>query len=73
MHGPNFNSRKRKKSDRVYCVFVLASHATQGLVALKIGRGTSFLYSGVQRPSSAAEKVSVVCGTNNHMKSEMLS
>ena len=63
----------KKKSDRVYCVFVLASHATQGLVALKIGRGTSFLYSGVQRPSSAAEKVSVVCGTNNHMKSKMLS
>ena len=25
------------------------------------------------RPSSAAEKVSIVCGTNNHMKSEMLS
>ena len=25
------------------------------------------------RPSSVAEKVSIVCGTNNHMKSEMLS
>ena len=25
------------------------------------------------RPSSAAEKVSIVCGTNNHVKSEMLS
>ena len=24
-------------------------------------------------PSSAAEKVSIVCGTNNHVKSEMLS
>ena len=29
MHGPNFNSQK-KKSDRVYCVFVLASHTTAG-------------------------------------------
>ena len=25
------------------------------------------------RPSSAAEKVSIVCGTNNHVKNEMLS
>ena len=25
------------------------------------------------RPSSAAEKVSIVCGTNKHVKSEMLS
>ena len=25
------------------------------------------------RPSSAAEKVSIVCGTNNHVQSEMLS
>ena len=25
------------------------------------------------QPSSAAEKVSIVCGTNNHVKSEMLS
>ena len=25
------------------------------------------------RPSSAAEEVSIVCGTNKHMKSEMLS
>ena len=25
------------------------------------------------RPSSATEKVSIVCGTNKHMKSEMLS
>ena len=24
-------------------------------------------------PSSTAEKVSIVCGTNNHIKSEMLS